>query len=35
MKIQKDKQGEMQNMPLGMSNKVYKEMVKKMGIIAS
>ena len=35
MKIWKDKQDDIKNMPVGMSKKVYKEMVKEMEIIAS
>jgi hypothetical protein len=35
MKIPSNKQGESRYMPIGMSKKVYKEMVKEMNIIAS
>jgi len=35
MKIPKDERGDMWNVPGGVSKKVYKEMVKEMGIIAS
>ena len=35
MKISKDKRADIRNMPVGMSKKVYKEMVKEMDIIAS
>ena len=35
MKLPKEKWGYPQSMPLGMSKKVYREMVKKMNIIAS
>jgi hypothetical protein len=35
MKIPKDQRADIQNMPVGMSKKVYKEMVKEMDIIAS
>ena len=35
MKISKDDQADIKNMPVGMSKKVYKEMVKEMDIIAS
>ena len=35
MKISKDEQADIINMLLGMSKKVYKEMVKEMGIISS
>ena len=35
MKIPKDEQDDIQNMSVGMSKKVYKEMVKEMDIIAS
>ena len=35
MKIPKDEQGDMINVSIGVSKKVYKEMVKKIDIIAS
>ena len=35
MKISKDEQADIRNIPLGMSKKVYKDMVKEMDIIAS
>ena len=35
MKISKDKRANIKNMPVGMSKKVYKEMVKEMDKIAS
>ena len=35
MKISKDEQVDIKNMPVGMSKKVYKEMVKEMDKIAS
>jgi hypothetical protein len=35
MKIPKDQRDDIQNMPVGMSKKEYKEMVKEMDIIAS
>ena len=35
MKISKDEQTDIRNMPVGMSKKVYKEMVKEMDKIAS
>jgi hypothetical protein len=35
MKITRDKLGENQHMSIGMSKKMYKEMVKEMNIIAS
>ena len=35
MKISKDEGGNIRNMLVGMSKKVYKEMVKEMDIIAS
>ena len=35
MKIPKDQRADIQNMPVKMSKKVYKEMVKEMDIIAS
>ena len=35
MKISKDERDDIINMPIGMSKKVYKEMVKEMDIIAS
>ena len=35
MKIPEDQWADIQNMPVGMSKKVYKEMVKEMDIIAS
>jgi hypothetical protein len=35
MKILKDQRADIQNMLVGMSKKVYKEMVKEMDIIAS
>ena len=35
MKISKDEWADIRNMPVGMSKKVYKEMVKEMDIIAS
>ena len=35
MKISKDEQDGIINMPVGISKKVYKEMVKEMDIIAS
>ena len=34
MKISKDERDDIKNMPLGMSKKVYKEMVKEMDKIA-
>ena len=34
MKISKDERVDIKNMPVGMSKKVYKEMVKEMDIIA-
>ena len=35
MKISKDEQADIKNMPVGMSKKVYKEMFKEMDKIAS
>ena len=35
MKISKDERDDIRNMPVGMSKKVYKEMVKEMDKIAS
>jgi len=35
MEIPNDQHVDMQNMPIGMSKNVYKEMVKEMDIIAS
>ena len=35
MKIPKDEWGDMWNVPVGVSKKVYKEMVKEIDIIAS
>ena len=35
MKISKDEQADIRNMPVAMSKKVYKEMVKEMEKIAS
>ena len=35
MKILKDERANIRNMPVGMSKKVYKEMVKEMDKIAS
>ena len=35
MKIPKDQRDDIQNMPVGMSKKVYKEMVKEINIVAS
>ena len=35
MKISKDERVDIKNMPVGMSKKVYKEMVKEMDKIAS
>ena len=35
MKISKNEPADIKNMPIGMSKKVYKEMVKEMDIIAS
>ena len=35
MKISKDERANIRNMPVGMSKKVYKEMVKEMDKIAS
>ena len=35
MKIAKDERDDMRNMPVGMSKKVYKDMVKEMDIIGS
>ena len=35
MKIPKNERGDIQNMPVGMSKKMHKEMVKEMDIIAS
>ena len=35
MKIPKEKWGDQQNMSVGMSKKVYKEIVKEMNIISS
>ena len=35
MKISKDERVDTRNMPIGMSKKVYKEMVKEMDKIAS
>ena len=35
MKITKDEQADIRNMPVGMSKKVYKEMVKEMDKIES
>ena len=35
MKISKDEWADIRNMPVGMSKKVYKEIVKEMDIIAS
>jgi len=34
MKISKDERADIRNMPVGMSKKVYKEMVKEMDKIA-
>ena len=34
MKISKDEQADIRNMPVGMSKKVYMAMVKEMDIIA-
>ena len=34
MQIPKEKRGEFQYIPVGMSKKAYKEMVKEMNIIA-
>ena len=35
MKISKDERADIRNMPVGMSKKVYKEMVKEMDKITS
>ena len=35
MKISKDERADIRNMPVGMSTKVYKDMVKEMNKIAS
>ena len=35
MKISKDEQADNRNMPVGMSKKVYKDMVKEMDKIAA
>ena len=35
MKTSKDEQNDIKNMPVGMSKKVYREMIKEMDIIAS
>ena len=35
MKISKDEQADIRNMPVGMSKNVYKEMVKEMDKISS
>ena len=35
MKISKDERDDIKNIPVGMSKKVFKEMVKEMDIIAS
>ena len=35
MKIPKDERGDMWNVPIGVSKKMYKEMVKEIDIIAS
>ena len=35
MKITKDERGDMRNVPIGGSKKLYKEMVKEIDIIAS
>ena len=35
MKISKDERADIRNMPVGMSKKVYKEMVKEIDKIAS
>ena len=35
MKFSKDERDDIRNMPVGMSKKVYKEMVKEMEIIES
>jgi hypothetical protein len=35
MKIPKNQRADIQNMPIGMSKKVYEEMVKELDIIAS
>ena len=35
MKISKDEWADIRNMPVGMSKKVYKDMVKEMNTIAS
>ena len=35
MKISKDERPDIRNMPVGMSKKMYMEMVKEMDIIAS
>ena len=35
MKISKDERANIRNMPVGMSKKVYKEMVKEMNKITS
>ena len=35
MKISKDERSDIKNMPVGMSKKVYKEIVKEMDKIAS
>ena len=35
MKISKDERADIRNMPVGMSKKVYNEMVKEMDKIAS
>ena len=34
MKIPKDERGDMQNVPVGVSKNIYKEMVKEIDIIA-
>ena len=33
MKMSKDERGDMQNVPVGVSKKVYKDMVKEIDII--
>ena len=35
MKMSKDERGDMQNVPVGVSKKVYKDMVKEIDINAS
>ena len=35
MKISKDERADIKNMPVGMSKKMYKEMIKEIDIIAS